>query len=406
MASKKKITFISLNFYPEDTAIGLYSSQLVEYLTQNGFEVDVITGFPYYPQWKIAEKYRDKPRFYTEKYKSAQIYRYKQYVPEKPRFLKRILHLLDFTIGSYINSRKIKETDLVINIVPFIGAVKVGNYLAKRKKAKHWVHIQDFEFDAAYQTDLTKNKKFIFDFLFWIEKKLLNKADVVSTISYTMLKKLQSKVDPQKETYFLPNWVDLSVFNPENCRPHKYMKPGKYKILYSGNIGEKQDWDLFLKVAGNIEDQDIQFIIVGNGAKKDWLVQQIKNYKNIAYYPPVPYEELPDLLCSADLHILFQKNNVIDTVMPSKILGMMASGKPSLITGNLKSEVAIIMEQAKAGLYLQPKDHEEVIQSIYHFKNNPNNTYGNNAREYVAAHFSSDNILENLKEKINRVLET
>ena len=116
----KTITFIGINFYPEDTAIGIYSTQMVEFLIQSGYKVNVITGFPYYPQWKIKEDYQNKPTFFTEIIEGVIVYRYKQYVPKKPTFLKRIIHLLDFTIGSFINSFKIKQTDLVIAIVPFL----------------------------------------------------------------------------------------------------------------------------------------------------------------------------------------------------------------------------------------------------------------------------------------------
>ncbi len=401
---KKKITLIGLNFYPEDTAIGLYSTQLVKYLQKDGFEVTVLTGFPYYPMWRINKEYQDKPKIYTETIDGVKIFRYKQYIPQNPTFLKRIILLLDFTFGIYRNSFKIKKTDLVVTIVPFTSAVFVGNRLAKRKKAKHWVHIQDFEFDAAYQTDLTKNKKHLFKFLFWLEKKMLNKASSVSTISNAMLKKLQTKVDKHVPTHLLPNWVDVSNINPNSFKKHPYLTSNKFKILYSGNIGEKQDWDLFLEVVKNIQDASVEFIVVGNGAKKDWLVQKIETLQNVTYYPPVPYNKLSDLLCSADLHILFQKNNVIDTVMPSKILGMMASEKPSLITGNIKSEVASVIKKSKGGIYLQPQNYEDVTRAIQTIQNNSDN-FGKNARQYVTEHFSSDKILNQFKEKFNLLLK-
>lgn len=400
---KKKITIVGLNFYPEDTAIGLYSTQLAEYLVKNNFEVQVITGFPYYPMWKIADDYLDKPKNYTENHNGIKIIRYKQYIPKNPTFLKRILLLLDFTFGAYKNSSKIKETDLVFTVVPFTSSILVGNKVAKKNKAKHWVHIQDFEFDAAAETSLVGNKKFLFQFLFWIEKKLLFKPHALSTISNAMLKKLNKKTNNKKDTYLLPNWVDVDKINPLKATIHPYLKSDKFKILYSGNIGEKQDWELFLDVVNNSKDKEIEFVVVGSGAKKDWLQQQVKNLKNVSYYPPVPYAELSDLLCSADLHILFQKNNVIDTVMPSKILGMMASAKPSLITGNKQSEVASIIDKSKGGIYLQPNDYNQVVEAISTLKNDSKNI-GENARKYVKEHFSSGKVLEQFKNNFEKII--
>ncbi len=109
---KKVITLIGVNFYPEDTAIGLYSTQMVRYFAEKGHTINVITGFPYYPQWSIREEYRSKPKYLQEKMNEINILRYKQYVPIRPSFLKRVIHLLDFTYGSYFNIRKIKQTDI------------------------------------------------------------------------------------------------------------------------------------------------------------------------------------------------------------------------------------------------------------------------------------------------------
>ena len=141
---KKKITIIGSNYFPEDTAIGLYTSQLAEYLNLNNIDVTVITGFPYYPAWRIHENYRSKKRFLEENINGIRVLRYKQYVPKKPTFIKRILHLLDFSLGTLFNIFKVKKTDVILCVVPFIGSVFLGKILSKLKGAKLWVHIQDF----------------------------------------------------------------------------------------------------------------------------------------------------------------------------------------------------------------------------------------------------------------------
>jgi len=407
---KNNITLIGINFYPEDTAIGLYSTQMCEYLLSQGYSVDVITGFPYYPKWEISQEYKDKSRFLKEELNGINIYRYKQYVPKDPSFKNRIIHLLDFTFGSFINLFKVKKSDLVICVVPFTTSILLGVILAKLRGAKVWTHIQDFEFDAAVESGLAgenkgiKNK--IFKGLFWIEKKLLDKSDLVSTISFGMINKLQEKTT--SDAYFFPNWVDENFINPNKTTTHKYLQSSKFKILYSGNIGAKQDWDFFLKILENFqEDDSIEFIVVGAGAKKDWLVETTKNFTNILHYDPVEYSDLPDLLCSADLHILFQKNDVIDTVMPSKLLGMMASAKPSLLTGNLKSEVANTFKVSNAGYFLNSGEIEKCCDIIIDLKNNTisGEKMGQQAREYAIEHFSSRKVLDKFNAKIKNLLD-
>jgi len=405
---KNNITLIGVNFYPEDSSTGLYSTQMAEYLAKS-HNVEIITGFPYYPEWEIREKYKDKKRFLEEKKDNIKIYRYKQYVPKNPTFKNRILHLLDFTFGSIRNLFKVKKCDLVICVVPFTTSIFLGLILAKLRGAKVWVHIQDFEFDAAVESGLAGKsstiKDRVFKMLFWIEKKLLDKADIVSTISYAMIQKLESKTSTK--SYFFPNWVDENFIDPVKATKHELMKSDKFKILYSGNIGAKQDWDFFLKVARHFKgNEEVEFIIVGAGAKKEWLIENTREFNNIKHYMPVEYNTLSNLLCSANLHILFQKNDVVDTVMPSKLLGMMASALPSVVTGSLDSEVAKVFTKSKGGYFFDANNLKEVVEAIEELLINSDlsKQMGKNAREYIVENFSASSVLKNFQNRVNKII--
>ena len=406
---KNNITLIGINFYPEDSSTGLYSTQMAEYLSKSN-NIDVITGFPYYPEWEIGESYKNKKTFLEEKKDAITIYRYKQYVPSNPNFKNRIIHLLDFTLGSIRNIFKVKKCDLVICVVPFTSSIALGLLMAKFRGAKVWVHIQDFEFDAAIESGLAGEQKGlktkVFKGLFWLEKKLLDKADIVSSISYGMLSKLESKTDTHN--YFFPNWVDENFINPDTAKQHELMLSTKFKILYSGNIGAKQDWDFFIKVLEYFkEDDNIEFIVVGAGAKKEWLVNKTQMYRNVQHYMPVAYETLPDLLCSANLHILFQKNNIIDTVMPSKLLGMMASKKPSVVTGSTVSEVAKVFTKSKGGYFYDSNDFNKVVHAIEELSTHQERVtqMGSNARSYIVEHFSASEVLLNFERKVKEIID-
>lgn len=397
---KKNITFIGLNYAPEDSAIGLYSSQWVEFLESNGHNVTVVTAFPYYPQWEVYKDYKLKPLFYKESMGQTTILRYKQYVPKAPTFFKRIVHLIDFTIGSFINLFKIKNCDLVIAVVPFTSSAFLGWIQKKRFNAKLWVHIQDFEFDAALQTGVTKKTNGLFSLLFKIESWTLNKASIVSTISHSMLEKLTQKT--KSSTFYLPNWIDQVTINPLTSKPHNYIKSNKIKLLYSGNIGDKQDWVSFIKFCNDIDKNKYEVIIVGDGAKKDWVQENTIHLSNVKYYPPVPYHELSDLLCSTDIHLLFQKQELLDTVMPSKVLGMMASAKPSIIIGHKDSEINSTFKLTDAGLFFDHYSKEVIIQLDQLTSDDTRmKNMGNNSRTYVLNHFSKGMILDRMLKKVN-----
>ncbi|WP_282122587.1 WcaI family glycosyltransferase [Algibacter mikhailovii] len=403
-----KVTLISGYYYPEDTAIGLYNTQMVEWLEIKGYKVTVITGFPSYPQWRIRDEYRDKKTFLLEGHNKTKIYRYKQYVPSTPTFLTRILLLLDFTFGSFVNVLKIKECDVVISIVPHTSTLLLGWILKNRSKAILWNHIQDFEFDAANETGISTNKrgikKVVFNALFKVETWLLNKGDINSTISYKMLDKLKSK--SKSKTFYFPNWINYKNIDPSIGGKHDYLPEASFNILYSGNIGDKQDWEFFLQFAEKLTSYNVNIIVVGDGSKREWLIGKVNSLKNVKYYPPVPYSELSSLLCSADLHVLFQKNDVVDSVMPSKLLGMMASAKPSLITGNMDSEVKVVINESKGGFYISDADVEKCISIVKELINSPEkvSTTGLNARAYVVNKFSSEKVLASFENKLSETI--
>lgn len=408
MSKNKTITIITGNYYPEDTAIGLYTYQFSKYLVDNGYEVNVLTAFPYYPQWKIWDNYKSKSKFYFETLDKIKVFRYKQYVPKKVTFLGRIFLMISLLYGTIINSFKIKNSDLIICIIPFTISVIPGIILKKRMKAKLWIHIQDFEFNLAFESGVLKEDKFVLNFfkktIFRFESYLLNNANTISSISNNMMKKIEekSKVD---NLYYFPNWVSSNNINPDNYRLHKYISKEKFTLLYSGNIGEKQDWNFFEDLCAIIKDDEIEIVIVGEGGYLSVLKERISKYTFVKFFNLVPFNELSDLLCSANCHFLFQKTNVLDTIMPSKILGMMASGKPSIISGNKDSEVNNIFKN-DCGFYFSNNDVNSIYQQIVTLKNNVTlaENIGENARKYILKHFSEDSILKNFENKIESEL--
>ena len=402
----KHITLISLNFYPEDTAIGLYSTQMAEYLEQQGAHISVITAFPYYPQWEIAPAYQDKGSYLHEKKGSIDIYRYKQFTPKSPTLLKRVVHITDFTLGSRFNFKQIKECDIVISVIPFTSSAWLGNTLSRKRNAKHWIHIQDFEFDAAFQSGLatttSESKSVAYKGLMRLERSILDKADCVSTISQTMLAKLKEKTNTT--TYYLPNWIDATESDPSQVVQHPYFSQDKFSILYAGNVGDKQDWSFFKKIVAALDFTKFEVIVVGAGAKMELLKEQLKD-SSVQFYDPVALEGLASLLATADVHILFQKAEVVDTVMPSKILGMMASARPSIITGHPDAEPAKIIEVSQGGYYKSTTDAQEIVAILNSLSTNSDKAtlMGSNARKFIVEKYARKAILKDFTDALRRL---
>ena len=405
MIIDKTITVITPFYFPEDTAIGLYTTQFSRFLLAKGYKVKIITGFPNYPQWKIYQSYSNYPSYFSETVDGLEIIRYKQYIPKNVAFKGRVLMMSSLFYGTLVNLRKVRKSDLVICIIPFTISILPALLLSKIRKSKLWIHIQDFEFDLALDSGIVKNNtvflKLFKLILSFSERKLLNSADIISSISFNMLEKIQEK-SKHNAPYYFPNWVSAEKINPNNYIHHTYIDSKKFTFLYSGNIGEKQDWLLCERLCELIQITDaIEIVIVGDGAYKNTLKNKLSKFNFVKFLPPVPYDELSDLLCSADVHFLFQKQDVVDTIMPSKILGMMASAKPSIISGNTGSEVSKIISQSEGGFYFTKNNVNEIYNCILMLKERKGeNQMGKKAREYIINTFSEKAILNDFYSKV------
>lgn len=406
----KKITIITANYYPEDTAIGFYTTQFSKYLVSKGYTINIVTGFPYYPQWEIYSDFKDKETYLKDSLDNITIYRSKQFVPNHPSFLKRIKMIFSFVSGCFKNIKYIKETNLVIVIVPFTFSIIPAYFLSKKTKSKLWIHIQDFEFDLAFETGIL-SKKNIFTFLFKksvlkLESILLNKATIISSISENMINQVVRRTK-NRPVYYFPNWISDKQMIVNSFDVHHYFNKNKFSLLYSGNIGDKQNWFLLEQLCEIIPNNtNIEIIIVGNGGYLNSLKQKLEKYSFVKFKALVPLNELGNLLTSADMHFLFQKTDVVDSVMPSKILGMMASGKPCLITGNKNSEVAKIFRSNNVGVFsydpIPEKIYNEILSIIK--DNNKGIHFGQNAKEFIWKNYSEEEVLCNFENKIEEIL--
>ncbi len=362
-----RILIVGINYAPELTGIGKYTGEMAEWLVTQGHAVRVVTAPPYYPEWHISNAY-SAWRYHFEEMNGVSIWRCPLWIPAKPSGLKRLVHLASFTLSSFpvMLGQILWKPDVVMAIEPPLMCAPVSLLVSRLAGAKAWLHIQDFEVDAAFGLGILKSK-WLRKVVLHIERALMRNFDRVSTISDKMLEKVSEKGVVSDKSVSFPNWADLAIIFPLEhgslLRKELGIPADKIVALYSGNMGEKQGLEIILEAANRlVSHPEFQFVLSGEGAAKARLFDAYGHLPNVAWLPLQPVERLNDLLNMADIHLLPQRADIADLVMPSKLSGMLASGRPVLATAHAGTQVAQVV--ASCGKVVEPGDAQGFVQGL------------------------------------------
>ncbi len=376
------ILIIGINFYPENIGIGKYTGELAFYLAKLGKKVKVITGFPYYPDWKIFKGYGNW--FYkTTKVNGVSVSRCPIYVPDYLSGSKRMLQDLSFFVTSfwYLTAKMLtgKRYDLVFVVSPSFMSGFLGLYYRFfYKKSKLVYHIQDLQIDAAEELGMITRTKLL-QRIKWSEGKILSKADWVSTISLGMMKKIQKKPYKINGLLIFPNWTDFEKIHKKEPDFEKVSFLGlpleNRMVLYSGAIGEKQGLEMILTAAEKAAHQikDLFFVISGSGPYREILKKQAEEKKlsNVYFIDIQPIEIFNELLNIAWLHLVLQKDKVSDLLLPSKFSNILAVGGLALVTCSPGTTLYEVIEKNHLAVSIPP-DNPNAFWDIL-FKMSQNN---------------------------------
>lgn len=363
-----KILLVSLNYSPEQTGIGKYQGEMAAWLAARGHQVRAVAAPPYYPEWRVAAGY-SAARYAVEEIAGVRVTRVPLYVPPKPGGLKRILHLASFALTSLpvllAQGLFWRPQAVVLTAPPLFAAP--GALLARALSGgRAFLHVQDFEVDAAFNLGLLKTR-WLRSLALWLERRAFAAFDATSTVSPRMRDKLLEKGVPPARAYLLANWA-----NTESCTPDmapgdwpQRLKPGPGQVLalYSGNLGRKQGLETIVEAARLLAgDTRIRFVICGDGAGREDMVNSAQGLPNITFLPVQPMEGFFTLIAAADIHLLPQRAAAADLVMPSKLGNMLASGRP-VVAGALPG-TQLYDAVSGCGLAVPPDDAPAFARAI------------------------------------------
>jgi colanic acid biosynthesis glycosyl transferase WcaI len=393
-----KILIYGLNFAPELTGIGKYSGDMALWLQEQGHEVRVVTAPPYYPEWKVRDEYA-QGGYRQEVWNGIRVWRCPLWVPKTPSGMKRILHLFSFAATSmHVMAQQIAwRPDIVLTVAPAFVCAPTGWLTAKLSGARSWLHLQDLEIDVAFNTGLMKGRRRK-SIVLWLERHLLRRFDVVSSISNPMINKLVVKGVAESRVRLFPNWVDTDRIQPMpsvDCyRRELGLSAETVVVLFSGSLGGKQGLMQIPEAAQRLADRtDIAFLVCGDGVMKARLEAAAVALPNLHLLPLQPADRMNELLSTADIHLLPQSPSAADLVLPSKLSGMLASGRPVIATCHAGTELHSVV--SNCGAVVPPEDGEALAEAILNLANNPQtrSDLGRSARLWAENHFERSIVL-------------
>ncbi|RAR61713.1 colanic acid biosynthesis glycosyl transferase WcaI [Paraburkholderia unamae] len=400
-----RILIYGLNYSPEVTGVGKYTAEMAELLAAHGHEVRVVCAPPYYPQWRVHDGYRAW-RYRRDVRQGVNIWRAPLWVPAQQGGLKRIVHLASFALASLplLMRLAVWRPQVVMLIAPTLLCAPGALMLARAVGAGSWLHIQDFEVDAAFDLGLLQGGR-ASRIARAAERLLLRRFDVVSSISPRMVERVSAKGVEASRAVCLPNWVDTNAIfplpYPSAFRRRLGIAPGNTVVLYSGNMGAKQGIDILADVATALAARpDISFVFCGDGAARRELQERCAALPNCHVLPVQPVAMLNELLNVADIHVLPQRNDAADLVMPSKLTGMLASGRA--VVAMARPGTSLYEVVSDHGVVVPPEDGEALAAAIVKLAGDPGRraTLGRAARRYAQRMLSPQATFRALEERL------
>ncbi len=370
-----RVLFLGLNYTPEKIGTAIYSTDLCEYLASRGHSVRAVVGKPYYPEWRIYDGYRGGGALRSTE-GDVNVTRVAHYVPADPTGKKRLLHHASFAwhaLWPMLRHARDLRPDVVVTVAPSLVAAPVAALAARISGAASWLHLQDFEVEAAFATGLVSPDSMLASWARRFERFALRRFDRLSSISPEMCAKAAQLLRVEQDVYLFRNGADVRAVTPLE-RPSLYRErwgvTTPHVALYSGNIANKQGIEIIVEVAKRLaEREDLTFVVCGQGPNRQNLEAQAEGIDNIRFHDLQPRESLNELMGLATVHLLPQRADAADLVLPSKLTNILASGRPVVATAH--SGTGLAREVEGCGVVVPPEEPEAMAAGIRRLLDDP-----------------------------------
>ena len=263
--------------------------------------------------------------------------------------------------------------DGVIAVSPPLTFGAAGWLLARRHRCPLVFNVQDVFPDVAVEVGAIGSPRAI-AFFRWLERATYRRADAVTVLSDDLAANVSRKVDVAGGTgrrpvvRVVPNFVDTDSIRPADRMTRYRVEHGlgdRTVVMYAGNLGHSQSLDLVVAAADRHRDRhDLVYVVNGGGVRADDLRAAAAQRKNLVVVDYQPADRVPEVLASADLHLVPLRAGLGESSVPSKTYSVLAAGRPLVASIDEDSEVARVVVEAGAGLAVPPDDVEALVEAV------------------------------------------
>jgi glycosyltransferase involved in cell wall biosynthesis len=322
------VLVIGINYWPEMTGIGPYTTAMAEELARCGSAVTVLAGVPHYPSWRVDPDYRFKART-RQQHNGVELRRLRHHVPNKQSALRRAVYEATF-LAQTVTARLQDRPDVVLAVAPNLGAAISGAHLARKFNVPVAMVVQDVLGHAATQSGIAGGSH-VAHATAAMEAWALRRASVVGVVSESFRPVLVGYGVSNERIMSLPNWshVPDSTGDLRTIRHQLGWPDGVTIALHSGNMGLKQDLGNIIAAARLTAGRDdVRFVLMGDGNQRRTLEAEAQGLPNVQFGGLVPDDTYLDVLRAADVLLLNERSSVTDMSLPSKLTSYLRAGRP------------------------------------------------------------------------------
>ena len=349
LPARPRLLVLNQYYWPGIEATAQLLAQLCEELARE-YDVTVVTG-----------QVRDHHELPAEEvHNGVHILRVRSTTYDRAQLHLRAANYVTYLGDTVLKAFSGERPDLVLCMTdpPVVG--DIGLLVARRFRTPLLVISQDVFPEIAERVKRLENRV-VLGALRQLVGAYLRRADTVVAIGETMKLRLEEKGAGIGSVEVIPNWVDTTAITPqprdnEWARTHG-LDTG-FVVMHSGNIGHAQDLDSLIRAASFLRDlEELRIVVIGFGARYGELTalaRRLEVADRVRFLPYQPREVLSESLSSADLHYVGLAKGLAGYVVPSRMYGILAAGRPVLVAADEESETARIAHDAGCGVVVPP----------------------------------------------------